>query len=461
MVLVPTGVTLITSNSREVLTRPLTEREWLENPTGLSNRKRSNRKRSKFTPQNTNDGRRNMAEYTEGNMAQTQAVSPDPAALAAELRPLLARNAAQAERERRLPQENVEALEGANLFKLMTPQRWRGYGVPLATALSTFAELAKGCASSSWVAMIISTSMWFASLLPDRGQEEIFANPAGLRVCSPFSPTAMGQRVEGGMRISGKFPFASGCWHSSWAALGFQAEDDAHNVVDQVFGFVPISEIEIEDTWFVAGMCGTGSNTLVAKDLFIPDHRILSFRHALNGDYPHRRHSGERSDRWAFAPIFPLNLLGPVVGIARSLLEAVIDGTHKRPITFTTYSRQADAAVVQHQMAESALKIDGAWLHTMRAASDMDEAAGSGRQLDYVTRARIRGECGYAAKLVRDAVDALVSVSGASSFAEANPIQRMWRDASVATRHAALATTDLEIYGRALLGVEGNITPAI
>ena len=394
-------------------------------------------------------------------MAETQTVSPDPVALAAELRPLFARNAAQAERDRRLPQENIEALEGANLFKLMTPRRWGGYGVPLATALGTFAELGRGCASTSWVTMIISASTWFASLLPDRGQEEIFANPAGVRVCSPISPTAKGQRVDGGLRVSGKFPFASGCWHSSWAALGFQVEDDAHNVVDQVFGFVPISEIEIEETWFVAGMCGTGSNTLVAKDLFIPDHRILSFRNLMSGDYPHRRHSGEPSDRWSFSPLLPLNLLGTVVGIARSLLEAVIDGTQKRPITFTTYSRQADAAVLQHQMAESALKIDGAWLHTMRSASDVDEAAGAGRQLEYAARARIRGECGYAAKLVRDAVDALVSVGGASSFADTNPIQRMWRDASVATRHAALATTNLEIYGRALLGVEGNISPGI
>jgi alkylation response protein AidB-like acyl-CoA dehydrogenase len=312
-----------------------------------------------------------LIDCTEGNMAQTQDVSPDPVALAAELRPLLARNAAQAERDRRLPQENVESLEAANLFKLMTPRRWGGYGAPLATSLSACAELAKGCASSSWVAMIINVCMWFASLLPDHGQEEIFANPAGLRACGPFSPTAIGQRVEGGMRISGKFPFASGCWHSSWAFLGFQAEDETHNIIDQVLAFVPISEIEIEDTWFVAGMCGTGSNTLVAKDLFIPDHRILSVRRALTGDYPHRRHSGERSDRWAFSPMFPLVLLGPVVGIARSLLEAVIDGTHKRPITFTTYSRQADAAVVQYQMAEAALKIDGAWLHTMRAAGAM------------------------------------------------------------------------------------------
>ncbi len=396
-------------------------------------------------------------------MPETQPASQvDPVRVASELRPLLARNAAQADRDRRLPEENVEAIEAANLFKVMTPRRWGGYGVSVATSLSAHVELAKGCASSSWVTMIIGGVMWAASLLPDCGQEEIFRDPAGSRCCGVISPTLVARRVDGGMRVSGKSGFASGCWHSFWALLGFVVEDGAHNIVDQAIGFAPISQIEIEDTWFVAGMRGTGSNTLVAKDLFIPDHRILPLMPAMNGDYPHRRYSGEPSDRWAFAPFLPLLLLGPVVGTAKALLEEVVAGTNKRGITFTTYARQADAAIVQHQVAESALKIDSAWLHAMRAANDMDEAAASGKQMDYLTRARIRGESGYAAKLVREAVDMLVSVGGASSFAETSPIQRLWRDANVATRHAMLATgPDLEMYGRALLGVKGNVTPFI
>jgi hypothetical protein len=79
--------------------------------------------------------------------------------------------------------------------------------------------------------------------------------------------------VEGSRKrgiLEGDYPrpehgFASGCWHASWVVLCYVVEDAAHNVVDQVIGFVPMSEVEIEDTWFVAGMRGTGSNTLVAK----------------------------------------------------------------------------------------------------------------------------------------------------------------------------------------------------
>src|SRR5260370_31488216 len=100
-------------------------------------------------------------------MAQTRIeTKADPLALAATLRPLLARNATQVERDRRLCDENVEALEAANLFKVMVPRRWGGYGAPLSTTLRTFAELAQGCSSSGWVSMIIGRGTYCSTPLP-------------------------------------------------------------------------------------------------------------------------------------------------------------------------------------------------------------------------------------------------------------------------------------------------------
>jgi 3-hydroxy-9,10-secoandrosta-1,3,5(10)-triene-9,17-dione monooxygenase len=141
--------------------------------------------------------------------------------------------------------------------------------------------------------MIIGACLWLASLLPDRGQEEIFESPAGSRIAGVISATIKGRRVAGGMRVSGKNGFASGCLHSSWALLCFAVEDAAHNVVDQVIGFAPMSEIEIEDTWFVAGMRGTGSNTLVAKDLFIPSSDISADVRARRRPSPPRACAGD------------------------------------------------------------------------------------------------------------------------------------------------------------------------
>ena len=77
-------------------------------------------------------------------------------------------------------------------------------------------------------------------------------------------------------------------------------------------------------------------------------------------------------------------------------------------------------------------------------------------------RTRVRGVVGYSAKLPREAMDTLMSIGDASAFAEKSPLQRRWRDANIATRHALLATDPaLEIYGRALLGVEGSISQMV
>src|SRR5260370_42464435 len=144
------------------------------------------------------------------------------------------------------------------------------------------------------------------------------------------------------------------------------------------------------------------------------------------------------------------------------MLEKVIEGTRTRGISATTYTRQAEPPVLQHQIAEAALKIDSAWIQVMRAAAEVEDIARAGSQMDYLARTHVRGVVGYAARLIREAIDALMSIGGASGFADSSPLQWMWRDASIATRHALLATDpSLEIYGRALVGAEGNITPFI
>ncbi|HUY18607.1 MAG TPA: acyl-CoA dehydrogenase family protein [Candidatus Binataceae bacterium] len=386
----------------------------------------------------------------------------DPVARAAALKELLVRNAAQAERDRRIPEENIRALAEANLFRVLVPRRWGGYGVPVATALRVSAEIAKSCPSTAWVQMLLNVSTWLATLLPDRGQQDIFAGPTDGRVCGVLTPTSTAARVKGGYRVNGRWGFASGCWHASWAVLGVPLEDEAGKVVDQAVVYAPMTELKIEDTWFVAGMRGTGSNTLIAKEIFIPDHRVLSMSRSIACEYPVRSNANEPCDRYAFVPLLALVLLGPLLGMAQGVLEAVTAGARKRGITYTIYEHQSDSSVVHHQIGEAALQIDSAWLHAMRAATDIHETAIAGRIMDYITRARVRGDCGYATKLIRQAIDQLVSIAGAASFAEASTVQRFWRDANVAARHAVITTSpNLELYGRALLGVEGNITELI
>lgn len=375
----------------------------------------------------------------------------DLVARAAELQPLLRRNAARCESERRIPDENLAALEEARLLDLVVPRRVGGAGESMATLLAVAAELAKGCASTAWVQTLLNVTTWSASILPAAGQAAIFGGGKKARVCGVLAPTGTATPVDGGYMVNGSWGFASGCLHANWATGGVRILDERGEAVDQGSAYMPLAELEIEDTWHVAAMRGTGSNTVVARDLFVPRERVVSalsflMRDAVAESAP--------SDRWPLGSVLALVLLGPALGMAEAVLESVSSGIAKRGISYTSYGRQSESQVVLRDLAEAALHIETAKMHAQRSAAEIDDA-GEGGEMSFEAQARVRGACGYATDVLRRGVDMLVSIAGASSFAEASPVQRYWRDLNMASRHAFLATApSLETYGRALAGAD-------
>ena len=237
--------------------------------------------------------------------------------------------------------------------------------------------------------------------------------------------------------------------------------DDRGEVVDQGLAFVPKSDVTIEDTWFVAGMKGTGSNTIVADEIFIPEHRVMSVP-GLIGGHPPTPHVDEALYRSAFIPVAALILVGPQLGLCQAALDFVVEKAPRRGITYTAYEQQTHAPTVQLGLARAATLVDTAHLHAYRAAADIDDAAAAGRLLTYGERARVRMDTGYVAETAREAIRILCSVHGASTFADTSPLQRMWRDSEVAGRHAVVhPEISAEIYGRALLGIEGGVSPLV
>ena len=208
-------------------------------------------------------------------------------------------------------------------------------------------------------------------------------------------------------------------------------------------------------------MRDSGSNCVVAKEVFVPDHRLLDIRAAVNSDYP-TEFKGEAEYRAPFVPVAALVLVGAQLGIGRAALNYVIEKAPQRAIAYTSFDKQTSSVMFQAQVAEAAQKIDTAHLHAFRAAADIDDAAQRNEKLDYLTRARVRADVGTVVNNILDALNILVSAHGAGTFAEASPMQRMWRDANTAARHAVvLPAVGIEVYGKALLGVENTVTQLV
>jgi 3-hydroxy-9,10-secoandrosta-1,3,5(10)-triene-9,17-dione monooxygenase len=161
-------------------------------------------------------------------------------------------------------------------------------------------------------------------------------------------------------------------------------------------------------------------------------------------------------------PVTVLILAPSQLGVARAALDHAIAKSATRGITHTNFATQAASAGFQMQIADAAMKIDTATLHVQRAADDLDRAAAEKRAMDLTARARVRMDTALAAKYCRDAVETLVAAHGTSSLADANRMQRLWRDVHTASHHAITEwQVNLEVYGKALLGVEPNITHLI
>jgi alkylation response protein AidB-like acyl-CoA dehydrogenase len=375
------------------------------------------------------------------------------------LRPLLREHAAQGEAERRMPDEVSAALSDAGLFRMLIPRRLGGHEAGLRTVLEVTEALGEGDASAAWLVSVGSVGTWITGLASERAQDDVFGADPDARIAGGAAP-APARRVPGGLRVSGRWAWASGAHQATWASLGAVVMDDNGEVADAVLCMVPASEVKLEQTWHTVGMRGTGSNTWVADDVFVPDHLTISMGAMAEGAWP--APTAEAMYRLPFVPLATLPLLGPLLGIGRAALDLVVSTAPGRGMHHTFFTKQSDSVGVQIQVAEAALKLKTARLHVLGIADELDDSLRTGEQVGYAARAEIRARAGYAAQQVLDAINVLVNVHGAGSFAESSRMQQYWRDANTAARHAGLnAMIGYEVYGKALLGVEERISPMV
>jgi alkylation response protein AidB-like acyl-CoA dehydrogenase len=383
----------------------------------------------------------------------------DFVARATALQPLLRNNAAASEAQRRVVDESIEALVEAGLFSIAVPKRFGGAGQNFRTFIETVSEIAKGDGSVAWVTALTNVCTWFATLFSEQAQQDVFgANPKA-RVCGIFTPAQSCEPVDGGLSVSGSWNYGSGCMWADWGTLGVQIGTLPDGSPELGLALIPISELHIEDTWKVAGMAATASNTLVADGIFVPSHRIQSFAAMAAEDYA-REYDEEPNYYASFVPVAALVLIAAQIGLGRAALELTLTKGATKSVAYTVFGEAKESPAHQIATAKAATEIDAAYLLAIRACADIDTRAERHEKLDPLTRARIRMDTGKCGELIRGAINRLLSVNGASSFATANALNRIWRDSEIASRHAFVHPEFAElIYGRVLYGITEPVQP--
>jgi 3-hydroxy-9,10-secoandrosta-1,3,5(10)-triene-9,17-dione monooxygenase len=358
-----------------------------------------------------------------------------------------ATRAAAAEQGRRMPGESVRDMLDAGIARILIPPRYGGYGLDFATWLDVVREISRADASHGWCASLIIHHAHLIGQFPEETQQAIWADGPDVAIAASFAPRAQARRVDGGYRVSAPgSPFASGVDHSSWVMVGGMVHDAG--APEWMLFMIPPGEYKVRDTWFTAGMCGTGSNTIVTDDVFVPESRVLGLSDLRQGKGPGGLVNESPIFRTPFFFYAPLTFAAPMLGAAQGAYD------HFREWTRTRLGQDgtsvAEKTRVQVRMARAAADLDAAELLLRRATQAHVAPESAWPQL----LARSVRDFARVSELAVAAIDTLVGLSGSAAFATSHPIQRAWRDIHFAASHISLnPETNYAHFGRMELGL--------
>jgi alkylation response protein AidB-like acyl-CoA dehydrogenase len=288
------------------------------------------------------------------------------------------------------------------------------------------------------------TAAYVVPYLREEVAREVFVCDPNAIVGGPFAMLGTANPVDGGYRVSGRWPFASGCEHSQWLIGGCVIAGSEPRATRTVL--LPAGQCEIIDTWQVSGLRATGSHDIQVRDVFVPEERALTM---------------DAADRTRHEPLYDVKFFlsghaAQALGVARHALDA-----------FHAYATQrslgggvvAARPLAQMRFAQAEALVGAARAYILATVADAWESARAGQGVSREQGARVRLAMTTAVHNAAEAVGLLYDAAGGAAIYTSNPFERLLRDSRVATQHAAVATPSWESAGRGLLGLGPDADP--
>ncbi|MFI6416863.1 3-hydroxy-9,10-secoandrosta-1,3,5(10)-triene-9,17-dione monooxygenase oxygenase subunit [Streptomyces sp. NPDC050842] len=388
-------------------------------------------------------------------------MADDVLAAIRDLAPGLRERAAEAEALRRVPDASIKEIEDTGFFQLLQPTAFGGRAADPLVFYTAVKEIAKACGSTGWVASVVGVHPWHVALFDPRAQQEVWGEDPKTRIASSYAPTGKATAVDGGFRLSGRWHFSSGCDHVQWALLGCLVPDAEGNPVDMRTFLIPRSDYRVDDVWDTVGLRGSGSNDVVVEDVFVPDHRALSFGPVTALKVPGHALNQEPLYRLPYAGVFTTTITTPIVGIAEGAYDSYTEATRQR-FRVSYGQKVAEDPFAQVRIARAASDIDASWLQITRNIGEMYAYAQRDEEIPMELRVRTRRDQVLATERCVAAVDLLMENAGGNAMRTGpSPVQRAWRDAHTGRGHAANdPERALVMYGQCALGIDIHDTMA-
>ena len=371
-------------------------------------------------------------------------------AAAQQLGPKISDRSAEIEALGTLPMDLVDAIRPTAAFRLFVPDDLGGPGITAVESLEVFEEFAYHDGSVGWCVAIASTTSLLASYLPDPHAGELFSD-AGAIGGGFVMPRGRAVPVGGGLRVSGRWQWGSGLRHCTTIGGGCLVVDAGgrpeprRDGLAAPFVFMDPGDVELIDTWDVAGLAGTGSVDFEASDVLVPEGRWVQIAGGPVRD--------NVWSRFSFYGLLASGVAAAAVGIARRSIDELVGlATEKKPQG--SARTLAERTATQAEVAGAEARLAAAWTLMLDAADDTFRGALEGRPSTIDQKRRIRLAATNATQTAANVAASMFRTAGGAAVYRTSPIQRCFRDAAVAAQHAMVAPRTMETAGRLRLGLD-------
>jgi 3-hydroxy-9,10-secoandrosta-1,3,5(10)-triene-9,17-dione monooxygenase len=349
--------------------------------------------------------------------------------------PALRERGPRAEAARDLLPETAADLHRTGLMRFCQPRRWGGMELGFLSQIDIPYELARGCASTAWLVSNYAIHHWLLAFYDERAQEEIWGADPDVLIASGIAyPQGRGRKVDGGYVVSGHWNFSSGVSPSEWNMLAAVIRD-GEKIIDHRICLLHKSQYEVIDDWHVMGMRATGSRSVKATDVFVPEYRTLSgYQCRGAGDFPGAKVNPSGVYRLPVAMISSHCLAAVAIGNAQAALELTCEHVKSRSTAYTGASMR-DFQAVQLRVGAAGARIEAARLRRRSDAVRGQRWADDRVVPTIEEKLAVKRNAAYATALCTEAVDLLHGMAGANGIYDSYPIQRLFRDAHALGAH--------------------------
>jgi len=373
------------------------------------------------------------------------------AVLAVDFIDRLAERAAEAEELRRLPAATIDDYRRSGLPGLLLPARYGGQQAEFPEILEPIRRMAHGCASSAWTLGFYTLHNWMLALFGEQAQDEVFAS--GPVLCpAPLAPTGRGTPDGDGIRLSGRWSWATGVADADWILVGAICGPDDGPYPALVL--LPASDIRIEDVWHTAGMRATGSNDVVIEDVWVPQHRLVKVADIYSGTAPGAALHDGSAYRWPMVPALALLAAMPALGSAERVADLYAQRLEERVLAYSG-AAQKNQPAAQIRLGDARVRLGA--LRGLRDATvtRLQDAVDGRERISRSVRAQARAAAAHIVHESRAVIADLLEASGASVHFVDNPLQRIKRDVDIICGHVVFDyDTARELAGALEAGVK-------